>query len=179
MAKSSGANPTQLLKVGGAVVVLVVAVLLGVRAMTPSPSSTPNAYFYDVASGQLTVARKAGVPPFNLPAEGLVQANVFSCGDCANESERFIGWLESYNDEALAKLRAASGRKLDPAEEGDLRFETQLMRVIAPSPQEGTDLQWLPMDDPRVANLQMQVSQACADDAGGPKEAIACVPEGN
>lgn len=177
MAKSSGANQTQLLKIGGAVIVFGVAVFLGIRAMTPAPTTTPNAYYYDVASGQLTVARKGGIPPFNLPPEGLVQAMVFSCGDCANESERFIGWVESYNDEALAKLRAASGKQLDPAAEGELRFETQLMRNVAPPPQEGGKLEWVPMEDPRAANLQMQVTQSCPQGDGGPQTAKSCVPD--
>lgn len=60
----------------------------------------PQAYFYDLHTGQLFTA-PAGTPgaiqrpggTYNGHPAG-VRAHVFACGQCSDASKHFIGWLE-------------------------------------------------------------------------------------
>jgi len=60
-----------------------------------------DVYYYDIGDGQLFTALSNEIPPIDAPSgKQGVRAYVFACGDCANESERFIGWMEMYTPDA-------------------------------------------------------------------------------
>jgi len=66
----------------------------------------PDAWFYDLNTGQLFRAKSNGLPPIAAPSGPLpngkhagVRAKVFACGDCSDPSNRFIGWLEKLTPE--------------------------------------------------------------------------------
>jgi len=70
-------------------------------------SSAPDVWFYDMGSGKLFVVKSTRIPPIEAPSGPManghaagVRARVFSCGDCSDRSERFIGWLEKHTPEA-------------------------------------------------------------------------------
>lgn len=176
MAKSSGSNPKQIMMIVVAVAALAVAGVVIMRTANPPSGVTPYAYYYNVESGQLVVDRKAGVPPFNLPPEGLVRAAVFSCGDCGDASTRFIGWLESYSDAALAKLRQASGQQLDEVAQRDLMFETGTEKTLSPPPGENGEPRWMPFGSPEASAIQARVAQSCQGGPDGGNPASSCVP---
>ena len=69
-------------------------------------ASVPDAWFYDLGTGQLFRAKGNLLPPIDAPSGPLpngesagVRAKVFAFGDCADPSNRFIGWLEKLNPE--------------------------------------------------------------------------------
>ncbi|MBA7610594.1 hypothetical protein ES703_17806 [subsurface metagenome] len=67
-----------------------------------------KAWFYDLNTGQLFVGKDDQIPPIEAPSGPLpnggpagVKAYVFSYADEPNESERFIGFLETSVPEAI------------------------------------------------------------------------------
>ncbi|HCD32286.1 MAG TPA: hypothetical protein DER01_07745 [Phycisphaerales bacterium] len=60
-----------------------------------------DVYFMDTADGSIYVDKSDQLPPVTAPSgKDGVRAFVFSCGDCGDESSRFVGWLETYTHEA-------------------------------------------------------------------------------
>ncbi|MFG0249166.1 MAG: hypothetical protein ACF8OB_09795 [Phycisphaeraceae bacterium JB051] len=58
-------------------------------------------YFMDTADGSIFTAKSDQLPPITAPSgKHGVRAFVFACGDCGDEANRFIGWLETYTPEA-------------------------------------------------------------------------------
>ena len=98
---------------------VVLAVVLFLVARKPA-SGRPEGqlWFYNEITGQLFAASDLSIPPIETtsgPGTG-VRAWVFSCGDCANPDERFIGYLEKmhpntkkFMDEEIAKTGASMG----------------------------------------------------------------------
>lgn len=91
-------------KVGGPVigVVLLLAAFLTYRALTakgPDPGGRPavtEKFYYD------TAAKKVILHPIDQPVPtGAVRAYVYSCGDCADESQRITSFLEKVEDETV------------------------------------------------------------------------------
>lgn len=83
-------------KVGGAVaaLVLLVAVVNAVLFMTgkeemPGNAPVTQAWFYDESSKKLIEA-----PVRDAAKQDAPQAIVFACGSCAEEGNRFIGFLK-------------------------------------------------------------------------------------
>ena len=71
------------------------------QANTPPPKRTGQAWYYDLNVGQIFTGNSTEVAPIDAPSGPLpdggqagVKAYVFSYGDCADESQRFIAWLE-------------------------------------------------------------------------------------
>lgn len=81
-----------------------------------------HVYYYDLGSGELFVDWSNEIPPVKAPSgpdannmpQG-VRAYVFSCGDCSDESQRFVGWLETYTPEVKQML--LTPRKRDSLQE--------------------------------------------------------------
>lgn len=72
-----------------------------------------DVYYYDLGNGTIFTAKSNEIPPIESksgpgPAGNPqgVRAYVFSCGDCKNESERFVGWLEMYTREAKEMMQS-------------------------------------------------------------------------
>ena len=98
---------------------VVVAVALFFIKKTPT-SGRPEGqlWFYNEVTGQLFSASDLSIPPVETvsgPGTG-VRAWVFSCGDCSNPDDRFIGYLEKMHpdtkrlmDEEIAKTGASTG----------------------------------------------------------------------
>ncbi len=98
----------------GAVGVLVLA--LGVILLQQAGDAKPkviDVYYYDMTTGKLFLGSSADHPPIDAPGgtNRGVRAYVFACGSCADESKRFIGWLEIFTPSARTRLRSQD----DPA----------------------------------------------------------------
>lgn len=120
-------------------VIVLALVLLGVtwwRILSGDamPENGGRAYFYDMDTGKLYVDSAMKNPPTKAPSggEGVI-AHVFTCADPADESKRFIGFLEKYTPE-YQKTRD-QGQAMLPS----MAARHQLIR--AP---EGGD--WVPLD---------------------------------
>jgi len=112
----------------------------------------PGIYFYDTGSGTVYVAPAGTLPPTKAPSgsEGVL-AIVLSCGDCAEESSRFVGYLQSFTDEYRRAL--ASGDEITEK----LLFEGQLFRAV-------DDETWH-SDGPEAAAIVQNARNRCEKDS--------------
>lgn len=70
-----------------------------------------DVYYYDLGTGKLFLAKSNQIPPIESPSgpgpnnipQG-VRAYVFSCGDCGDKTQQFVGWLEMYTPDAKQAL---------------------------------------------------------------------------
>lgn len=93
-----------------ALVASLAYIATGVRD-APKPAQV-DVYYYDLNTGELFVDTSEQFAPIESPSGPLliagrntgdpagVRAHVFACYNCSDESERFIGWLESFTEEA-------------------------------------------------------------------------------
>ncbi|MHC4175981.1 MAG: hypothetical protein ACYSWU_00645 [Planctomycetota bacterium] len=143
-------NQNALVTVTLALVATAVAAFFVVRALTrprgdSGRSWTTMAYFYDQNTGQLFEVPADTVGPIETdsgPYRGMpagVRAYVFACGQCSDESLRFVGHLEAPVDAVPADAIAGQ-----PASEGeDAEGEDMVIRRPAdekwvyPSSREG------------------------------------------
>lgn len=93
----------------------VIVLYVKPRAVPP----WPMAYYYDLSTDSVFVARTGELPPVFTPqSRGYgkrngVRAYVFSCGDCSkNDTKRFIGYLEAFTDETKSRISDAGGNRL-------------------------------------------------------------------
>lgn len=108
-----GKNP--LAVVIGCLVALLISAFVIYRSVNPAASSATNwskVWCYDLSKGAIIVGTEKTVPPFSITgaaaADGSpagVRAEVFSCGDCADESQRFVGWLWKFTPEVAKTLQ--------------------------------------------------------------------------
>lgn len=70
-----------------------------------------DVYYYDLGTGELFLAKSNEIPPIDAPSgpgpnntPRGVRAYVFSCGDCSDKSQQFVGWLEMYTPDAKRAL---------------------------------------------------------------------------
>lgn len=100
-----------------AVVLLVasLAIIIYTNSGTGAGMVNPDMYFMDLNTGELFVGKAADTPPIVAPSgdwKGAqpgtpagAKAYVYACGDCADASKRFIGYVEMYTPEAKAKMQ--------------------------------------------------------------------------
>src|SRR5689334_2143183 len=97
----------QLLRESRLLSVIIILVCVGaaaaiafLRGGSSSPPG-PARYFYDLNKKELLIAPDA-VPPIAVKASGKtdkaggVRAYVFACTSCADEKDRFVGYLHTY-----------------------------------------------------------------------------------
>ena len=126
----------------------IVVVVLGVSLVvimfsggSPKRELHRATYFYDLDTKTLYgVANSDGaIPPVVAPSGGEgVQAKVYACGNCDDESKVTIGLLEKYNDEAKKFLEKAK-----PGEEGP-ELDKAIAGLMVKTP-DGKD--WISVND--------------------------------
>ena len=80
---------------------------IAVQLSDRSNSVAPTAFYYNLSTGKLFTASPDEPPPIRVPDSPTVnaaEAFVFSCGSCADERERFVGYVVLYEPEAKKKL---------------------------------------------------------------------------
>jgi hypothetical protein len=145
-------------------------------------------YFYDLNTNQLFVGQSDQVPPIYAPSQpdkqGIpkgVRAFVYSCGECDDESERFIAYLEMYTPEAKAARermqRIVRGEEQPPGDMGEGSAEAaemqmyemweqgRLMRLL-------NDDNWVPAMSEEAMQMLQHLERMC--DGTVPKH---CLPD--
>jgi|GEM_PF-1558948 len=89
-----------------------------------APSYEPmGIYYYDLNMGKLFIAPTNQVTPIAAPSQTGesdptkfvgVLAHTFACGECGNESQYSVGWVETYNQDRVAKLRNQTDHEGNP-----------------------------------------------------------------
>jgi hypothetical protein len=104
------------IKVTAVVLVVIATCIYAIYRETSPPDqhAVPifNAYFYDLDTGKLFIARMSEPSP--IPVQGAkpgaaptgVKANVFACRSCEDEKDRFVGFVEMYTPEAKERMAA-------------------------------------------------------------------------
>ena len=102
----------------GAVVVLIFSLAyLWFSASGPSGGGSRgpvDQWFYDVNANKYFVVSGDQLPPIPAPSDPsklAYKAYMFSCGECSNESERFVGYYEGFTKEykdAIERAREAA-----------------------------------------------------------------------
>lgn len=95
-----------------AMILVAVAIAAWIIVLMPKRSGGGQ-YYYDLGSSQLFVALPQATTPIPSPSggEGVI-AVVMACGDCDNDAERFIAYLEKTSDNYAKVL--ASGEAPTP-----------------------------------------------------------------
>ena len=106
----------------------------------------------DLTSGQLfDVGVMEGVhPPIQAPSGGeAVRAHVFACGDCGEDNQRFIAYLEQYLPEAH-KMFASGGH------DQSILARTHVIR-------EEDQTEWVPIGSPEGVVIVNRKNSKCKD----------------
>jgi hypothetical protein len=119
----------------------------------------PQAYFYDLNTGELFEKPADTVVPFktksgNYEKDGIpagVLANVYCCGPYRQGTEKFVGYLEISFD-ALPEEKWPPGFELDPETEPP---EIWIRRE--------TDDRWYDPDSPEGLQIMGELGQRCKD----------------
>lgn len=89
--------------IAASVVLLLIAAVIVFRPAGYKP--VEQVYFYDLSSQSLYADSSKLLPPVESPGGGEgVWAYVMSCGDCADESSRQIGYLMTHTPAYKKKL---------------------------------------------------------------------------
>ena len=144
-------NKNPMIGVGVAVVILVVAGVIVMRStgIGDSPNILKQRYFYDMTSGDVIVMDNVPAPVTADSGSTAVWAAVYTCGSCDNESERFVGYLQKYTDQAKSEVaKPLSQQDYDTVNEGT---------VVAMVPEKaGDELAWFQVE----TREGMQITQA-------------------
>lgn len=143
-----------------AVVILIMSLAFIIISNT-RPSYQPrviDVYYYDLGTNKLFVDTSDKYPPIATPTGEMkgARAYVFSCGDCADESQRFIGYLEMYTPQAKSALE--DPQPIDPEEMPtiDIFEEGRLIR--------GVDAKdWVKANSNEAFETQDAVQTRCGD----------------
>lgn len=136
------------------VIALAVIALAGwyIASQGGTQRAVEQTYYYDLDAGSLFVGDVGKVPPFQTDDDHTaVNAAVFSCGDCADESTRFIGYLEQYSDAYRATMGDEEAFTPEIAEGGHL--------IASPDA-----IEWLSLATEQGRALQAEVMSRCGGD---------------
>lgn len=106
-------DPWIIISITGVTLVVLLIVVIGVLSGSKSPKikEFKKAWFYDLNTGKLFVAKSKLKPPIKAPSGPLadgrpagVIAHVFTYAYEPNESERFIGFLETTDPNAVIDI---------------------------------------------------------------------------
>jgi len=134
---------------------LVAAIVLGAavsflfRGRSESKTGE-RVYYYDLADGKLFEAGRSMLEDVIAPSgQAAPRAQVFACGECGAESDRFVGYLEQYT-EAYRKA----------AREGDMAVINASTGMQVRSP-EGD--KWFASESPEARELLQGLAKRCTE----------------
>lgn len=153
-----------------AVVILILSLAFIIFTNRPQ-SYVPrviDVYYYDLNAKQLFVDKSDKYAPITAPssADSLgARAYVFSCGDCGDESQRFVGYLEMYTKEAKAMLE--NPQPMNPDDPGiypDVYEDGRLLRAA-------DDTKWVKANSNEAFTIMDAVQTRC-----GTEPPKSCMP---
>ena len=155
------------LPASGSLLLMAVAVigwqLAGSFSNPISPQRVPQAYFYDLHTGELFTAASDLEGPIETESglfgdhPAVVRANVFSCGSCRDPNQRFVGWLEM-PDPAAPEPSAEEQELPDPLpDDGEPENSSPLLiRAV-------DGAQWYSIDSPQAETIMREAEQRCRE----------------
>ena len=156
----------------GAVVVLIFSLAyLWFQNKSPSAGgrTTMESYYFDVEAGEMFKDKGEHIPPITREnGHQAFKAYVFSCSECSNEADRFVGYYEGFTEDYKKKLQAAidaakaAGTAPMPHEMMYMDEGTSRGRLIS------TDgKKWVTSDSPEGIAINMALSKACEGKGSG------------
>ncbi len=171
-----------------ALLVLLVAVVAIIRQTRRSylPPVITHDWYCDLNTHTLFSTATGQTPPIAAPsgaaADGLeagVRAHVFTCSKCT-ESERSIGWLETYTPEMKQRLlelrQPASKERPRPGPQltmAEIMLETDLRTGMTSLIKRPDDPNWVPIKSPEGQQIIQEARRRCGPD----KVARPCSPK--
>jgi len=134
--------------------------------LTPTSS-----YYYDLASQRLFVATAEGLPPIAGPGSRrneltAPRAFVFACRSCADDKDRYIGWLQAYTPEAQDAFKQQNDSvqrdKLDMATIHQLA-RTVLRGEMIASPTRDRATEFVPLESPAGHKIMKESNKKCGE----------------
>lgn len=115
-------NPRIIIGITVVTVLVLLTIVIGLLSGPKAPEikEYKKAWFYDLNTGKLFVDKSSLIPPIEAPSGPLpdgspagVKAHVFTFAYEPNESERFIGFLETTDPNAEINSSTSSRQKTD------------------------------------------------------------------
>lgn len=170
-------NNTAVVTIGAIVVLVVALTILWRQIAGGGPGSADyQAYYVDLNTGQIITANANQHSPIDLSSEGgdpglAARAIVFACGECANEQDRFIAWVEKYPDEIKQKLDEL---KAQSTEQGGgpmagppsfMQMDYLMMnKLVSPFNLDNpTKMRWVAVNSPAGTTLMNGIREPCPD----------------
>jgi hypothetical protein len=127
----------------------------------PPPKRTGQVWYYDLNTGKLFTGRIDDIAPIDAPSgptpagqQAGVKAYVFSYGNCSNESERFVAWVERTSVQAK---KVVTESRTDPANAGgDLSIDDWIDVLSAPLQISEDATNWRGIHPAQYAQWQLQ-----------------------
>ncbi len=153
-----------------AVVAIVVVVVLAVALFVllgggSKGDGATDVYYYDLTANELVAVMPTGDSPMDLPNGNKgVQAFVFACSDCDDDSDRRAVYLQRMTERAAA-MSDDQLAEMTFADQGGGVYEVTTPQLI----REGGD--WYDMQSPRGMQIMSLVSSICEEG-----RAMPCLP---
>ena len=142
-------NPRIIIGITAVCVLVLLTTVIGLLSPGEAPKvkEYKKAWFYDLNTGKLFIAKSGLIPPIKAPSGPLgngkpagVKAHVFTYAYEPNESERFIGFLETTDPNAVRDSSESGKPRTDSAKswgQGKLFRRVQDEQWIPGSSKEG------------------------------------------
>lgn len=161
------------------VLLVILAVVWAISRMSGGSPAAVTAlaetYYYDLGSKKLFAAPTGQPSPIAARSgstqedgsPGGVLAYVYSCGSCANEAERFVGYLEQMSKEgrdALATMQSQNPgmrwEDVPPAGRRSMNVNPDESMIVARESLEGG---WVPRDSTEGINIINEALAKCGE----------------
>lgn len=123
-------------------------------------------YYYDLDTGELFERESDTIPPVETSSGEMngVRAFVFACNDCSDESDRFVGYLEMFTQEAKEILEMAPEDRPE-----DVPYDFYESGRLVKTPESD---RWFEANSPQGFQIMESVREQCPD--GDPQP---CYPD--
>ena len=135
------------------------------QTATPPPKRSGQIWYYDLNNGRLFTGKATDIAPIDAPSGPLpggapagVKAYVFSYGDCDDESQRFVAWLERASRNA--KRVAEEGKTNSTGAGGNLSVDDWVDVLTAPLEVSEDAVSWRPIHPVSYVRWQLQKRQS-------------------
>lgn len=155
----------------GAIVILIFALAyIWLQNKGPSYSGAAmDMWFYDVNADKLFIDKGDKYPPIDAPSGGKAfKAYIFTCGSCANESERFAGYYEGFTDEFKEMMQKAQ----EAAKNGNQAVMPEAAMYMEEGYAKGRLIskdgkEWVESNSVEGIAITTELSKACEKRGGG------------
>jgi len=135
-----------------------------------SPPPRGQAYFYNLATGDMLFADADLLAPFKNEAnQDIVYAIVYGCGSC-DEKDRFVAYVEKYTKAGKAAMKQLQDPDIKGAERTQLSEEAWGGRLRHDL--DGPPDKWAPVNSDEALAIHNRAMEKCTDKGA----AVECKP---